>query len=1406
MKRVKPLLFTLSVLFFASGALQAQIWTEDFASGIGNWTVMDMSTLSSGDAWIYSTTGPQGQFSIGPMVSTSAANGYALFDSDLLCSGSQNSWLISPPIDLTNETAAILSFENYYAEFNSDVFLQVSNDGGATWTAFQLYGGLVNNQASLNPDIVEIDISSIVAGSAQAHVAFQFLADDPPNDPASTGCGYAWMVDDISISAELIPEVALVRSEVPLYQIPIGQIDPAGYNISALVNSFGTGDVENAVLSVDILDESGTSVYSGASATSTIPAGNVEEVSAGTWNPPAMEMDYTMVYTLSGDGVDDQTLERAFSVTEVTYALDSDVFAGGLGVNGLGVIIDQGQTYPINADGEITSLSAFVAGGTTGDPMEIRFYEVNADTVSSTILYQEDIVLPQAAPGWWDIKLETPFAVTAGQEIMISLRHSPTVDGGNIILGYASDYFNPGNAWFQVNNGGWANPEVQNFFLSYMMRPNFGESTNDVTFTVEMTNETVGSGGVSMAWAFANDPGNPNIVPMTNAGDSLWTATISLNSCDTIGYFFINGDGTDPATFETVPGECGLDAGGGLTIRPYIARFADEEIPAVCFSDCELCPPPPAPACTDPAAIVCDDFDGYDLGAITPQSPLWEIWPAAGVTDANVVDDIVFSAPNSLFLSENNTDDVIVLLGNQTEGKYLLTWKMYIPAGFVGYYNIQEDEVAGTAWNLQVGFGIDGGFNNATPGTGIVFETGANFTYPEDTWMTVSHVIDLDNNTNRVLLDGQLLAEYEYVGNVGAVNFYSVTDMNRFYVDDFLFKSLPSCPDDAIICDGMEVYPAGPIAEQAPWWRTWSGTPSADEDGIVVDSISFDGTNSMAFVGGGSQDVLFDFGNQTTGSYILQWKQYVPSGRAGYHNLQKDVDNPGASFGNQVFFLTDGTGEIDANGTDAVATFTYTQDEWIDVVYALDIDANRAWLGVEGQTVFEWDITETALDPADGLQQYGALNLFPIDGDYLFFVDAIRFREMPACGADAIICDPMERYLEASAVGPQASWWTTYDGDSEQEAIASTAFANNGRQSVVIDGETDVDAVVALGNRTSGNYEVRWMQYVPSGAGAYHSIEKDESSFGASVACEVDFGTDGNGVVAAEDVETNFTYPQDDWFMVRYTVDADNDMVEMFVDGDAVVSFPLSAVFDGNDGLVQLGGINFFPLDTDYLFYVDDFYFTELPPIQPLVNVTLTVDMAMIIQMNGDVSADGVHVAGEFNGWNPSATMMTPNGDDTYSATVMMSQNDTVEYKFINGNTFGPGIDETVPMECGIGGNPAFNRFVEVGDMDMAVDPVCFSFCVACIDVSTEEAEFESRLELFPNPTSGLTRLGFNFEQPEALQVRISNSLGQLIQTQQIGDALTGTVELNVSNLPSGMYFVQISNGSVQTTKRLMVE
>ncbi len=111
------------------------------------------------------------------------------------------------------------------------------------------------------------------------------------------------------------------------------------------------------------------------------------------------------------------------------------------------------------------------------------------------------------------------------------------------------------------------------------------------------------------------------------------------------------------------------------------------------------------------------------------------------------------------------------------------------------------------------------------------------------------------------------------------------------------------------------------------------------------------------------------------------------------------------------------------------------------------------------------------------------------------------------------------------------------------------------------------------------------------------------------------------------------------------------------------------------------------------------------------VNVTFQVNM-----QNETVSANGVHIAGSMQGWNPAGSQLTDNnGDGIYEITLPVTTNSTAYFKFLNGNAWGAGIQETVPATCGVDdGNGGYNRTVEVGSANMTYGPFCFASCTNC--------------------------------------------------------------------------------------------
>ncbi|MCB0805128.1 MAG: hypothetical protein KDC05_04965 [Bacteroidales bacterium] len=113
------------------------------------------------------------------------------------------------------------------------------------------------------------------------------------------------------------------------------------------------------------------------------------------------------------------------------------------------------------------------------------------------------------------------------------------------------------------------------------------------------------------------------------------------------------------------------------------------------------------------------------------------------------------------------------------------------------------------------------------------------------------------------------------------------------------------------------------------------------------------------------------------------------------------------------------------------------------------------------------------------------------------------------------------------------------------------------------------------------------------------------------------------------------------------------------------------------------------------------------------VEITFQVDMT-----NEDVSGNGVHVAGSFQGWDASSTQLTDQGNGIYAKTLTLNAGEYHEYKFLNGNSWG--TDESVPSGC----NHNNNRYFIVPENDETLPLVCFASCEPCVTVVDVDITF----------------------------------------------------------------------------------
>lgn len=249
-----------------------QIWMSVDTNGEGTYFDGTPATDEDGNAVIP----PAGEFStnIGSLESTTADNGWVIFDCDYyntpIADGVEDveGSLTSPVMDLSGLNSVIVEWEQYfrYCCFSfSPVFLEVSNDGGASWITFPANGSFITsaNTASANPLPTAVDVSCAAAGFSEVQIRFSYLQNP------ETGNGYShyyWGIDDVAIVENpTVDDLEIIQiANGDIFNIweykstPLEQARPeagGGLVAGTIYRNAGSSDQTNVTVTIEILDD-----------------------------------------------------------------------------------------------------------------------------------------------------------------------------------------------------------------------------------------------------------------------------------------------------------------------------------------------------------------------------------------------------------------------------------------------------------------------------------------------------------------------------------------------------------------------------------------------------------------------------------------------------------------------------------------------------------------------------------------------------------------------------------------------------------------------------------------------------------------------------------------------------------------------------------------------------------------------------------------------------------------------------------------------------------------------------------------------------------------------------------------------------------------------------------------------
>lgn len=301
---------------------------QDDCASAAAWTLTNAS--STGLDWTFNTTGP----AVGAaFASTTAANGFAWIDTDDAGDGSvvDAQMMYSTMMDFSGNPAVAVQFESFYQEYQTQVYVEVSTNGAAgPWTQYEVHTGITDNNATANPEITTVNISSQAGGQGNVAVRFNYQG----------GWGFFWQIDDFKMVEAYQNELEMTWSHfssgteaIEYYAVPTTQMTEITFG--SLIGSNGVTTQTSTYMEVEVDGGSEFSEVSGQTidlAEGVVDTFSVESPNgwtpsgAGTYDLTINAVTDNHTEELAGNNMD---IYEPITIGGDVYARDNGISTGG---------------------------------------------------------------------------------------------------------------------------------------------------------------------------------------------------------------------------------------------------------------------------------------------------------------------------------------------------------------------------------------------------------------------------------------------------------------------------------------------------------------------------------------------------------------------------------------------------------------------------------------------------------------------------------------------------------------------------------------------------------------------------------------------------------------------------------------------------------------------------------------------------------------------------------------------------------------------------------------------------------------------------------------------------------------------------------------------------------------------
>jgi hypothetical protein len=330
-----------------------------------------------------------------------------------------------PPIDCSSHGSVIVRYETVFMNYSSGwkMLLEVSVDNWVHSAQYDVgfgcgHKGRPNNTAPGVPAIFEANISDVAAGQSNVQFRFTWRGTDD----------YFWQIDDFSVAEAWDNDLQMKFFEMewidadaetvmtPFYMIPKTQLGGGALgNFKSAVLNFGEYDQSEVSFNVNIT-KNNQSVFTVSSPKKNLYTLVTDTILLENSYAPAEYGHYKIEYgfgqkdtenTPANNGssaffnVTDSVYSHADNSAEEAFAYGFEAYGSAPNLNHIMSVI-----YPITADCQVNSISAYIAGGKADQLIDFKYKlflipQEGDDTTPIELLMTDAVTLDSAMLNTW---------------------------------------------------------------------------------------------------------------------------------------------------------------------------------------------------------------------------------------------------------------------------------------------------------------------------------------------------------------------------------------------------------------------------------------------------------------------------------------------------------------------------------------------------------------------------------------------------------------------------------------------------------------------------------------------------------------------------------------------------------------------------------------------------------------------------------------------------------------------------------------------------------------------------------------------------------------------------------------------------------------------------------------------